>query len=108
MWTLIIIGFIIRHLAIQKIGNSYWRVKNNDIVTDGIYKYIRHPMYLGAILLTIGTFFSLCDWKTALCLEYIAIQFIMDRVDREEQILSCNQKYVEYALKTKRFIPFII
>lgn len=108
MWTLIIVGFITRYLAIQKIGNSYWRIQNNEIVTDGIYRYVRHPMYLGAIIFTIGLFFTLCSWKVAICLEYIAIQFIMDRVDREEQILSCNPKYVEYASKTKRFIPFII
>jgi protein-S-isoprenylcysteine O-methyltransferase Ste14 len=76
------------------------------IVTTGIYAHVRHPQYLGFLLLTLGmnlewtTFFTVLLWPVIVVLYY--------RLARSEEKYSEEQfgeKYREYKRKVPMFIP---
>jgi protein-S-isoprenylcysteine O-methyltransferase Ste14 len=81
---------------------------NHELVTAGLYRFIRHPSYLGLIVTSIGwalAFRSLAGVLLALCF----IPPIVARI-RSEEILLHSQfgaEYDAYRAKTSRMIPGI-
>jgi len=88
--------------------NLYAFEKTSELVTTGIYKFIRHPLYSSLILLSWGAYFK----KPDPILPYVAIfaasfLFLTARADEKECIQYFGDKYKEYMKITKRFIPFL-
>jgi protein-S-isoprenylcysteine O-methyltransferase Ste14 len=82
--------------------------KTTELVTSGIYKYIRHPMYSSLLLLTWGIFFKNITWQGGLlALASTAFLFLTARADETECIQFFGTAYQEYMKHSKRFIPFI-
>jgi protein-S-isoprenylcysteine O-methyltransferase Ste14 len=79
-----------------------------QLVTMGIYRYIRHPLYASLLDLTWGIFFKSPAVLEG-CLAMIATCFLYAtaRADEGECQLKFGQIYSEYMKTTKRFIPFI-
>ena len=74
--------------------------ENRGIKTGGVYRFVRHPMYLGYILAEIG---YVCDNLSYLNIFILAISilFLLLRLRAEEQLLQRDQTYREYAKKTR-------
>jgi len=70
------------------------------IVTKGIYSKIRHPMYLGQMLMAIGVpFFA--QGLVTLCLSMIWIaQILYWKVQEERELLAKHPEYEEYKKRT--------
>lgn len=86
---------------------DYQVMQGQSLVSDGIYRYIRHPIYTGDLLLFIGLQLALNSWLVLGALAIIPI--IVRQASREEHLLSEElQGYAEYCRRTKRFIPYII
>jgi protein-S-isoprenylcysteine O-methyltransferase Ste14 len=113
--TLAIIGDILVYIAvcievwaIWSLNTSFGIVAaNRGIKKGGMYKLIRHPIYLGSIFLYIGytcinpSLFNLIILLTALMCQIVRIQ-------REERLLKYSSEYVEYTKEVKyRLIPGI-
>jgi protein-S-isoprenylcysteine O-methyltransferase Ste14 len=83
--------------------------KTTQLVTSGIYKYIRHPLYSSLLLLTLGIFFKLPSIASG-ALTVVAILFLIAtaKADEAECIQFFGAEYKNYMQKTKRFIPFMI
>jgi protein-S-isoprenylcysteine O-methyltransferase Ste14 len=82
--------------------------KTTTLVTSGIYRYIRHPLYSSLLLLTWGIFFK-APSLFGLALTMIATLFLVAtaRVDEMECIQFFGPSYQEYMQKTKRFVPYL-
>lgn len=82
--------------------------KTTELVTTGIYRYIRHPLYSSLFLLTWGTCFKLPSLP-AFILAGVAtiLLFATAKADEAECIQFFGASYQEYMQKTKRFIPFL-
>jgi protein-S-isoprenylcysteine O-methyltransferase Ste14 len=76
------------------------------LVTRGIYRYIRHPIYLGDVLLITGFELALNSWLFILGF-MIAMIVIRQALQEEELLSNAFPEYVEYRLRTKRFLPFV-
>lgn len=83
--------------------------KTTALVTSGIYRYIRHPMYGSLFLLCWGFFFKLPSLTGAI-LAVIASSFLMatSRVEEKENLCYFGEAYQEYIKRTKMFVPFIL
>ena len=88
-----------------------WRVKilkDHQLVTDGLYKHIRNPIYLAEILRNLGfvLIFSSVYGSLLILLASIVLLF---RINLEEKILfvEFGEEYEEYKRNTKRLIPYI-
>lgn len=109
---LVIFGYIIRFIAIISIKDTkIWKVKMPiKLKKDGIYKHIRHPMYSGTIIMIIGlALMATNNIGTSLLFGYIYANFLIDRIDREENFLVgiFGNEYVDYVKRTKMLIPFL-
>ena len=80
--------------------------KVNNLVTSGIYKYSRNPMYLGLLMVIIST--SIFYLNIFSIITPFIFYFWMNRfqIKREENFLAekFGQKYISYKSKTKKWI----
>ncbi len=82
--------------------------KTTTLVTTGIYRYIRHPLYSSLFLLTWGIFFKQPTWYGAL-LALAAVGFLIAtaKADEAECIRFFGPEYEAYMQRTRRFLPFL-
>ena len=78
-----------------------------ELVTSGVYRFMRHPLYLAEEIAAIGSVMQfLSAWTAMLLAVHIAFQF--RRMWNEEAILSAVfPHYATYKKKTARIIPGI-
>ena len=82
--------------------------KTTQLVTSGIYAYIRHPLYSSLLLLAWGIFFKLPSLPGGmLALAASIFLYLAARADEAECIQFFGSAYQDYMQKTRRFIPFI-
>jgi protein-S-isoprenylcysteine O-methyltransferase Ste14 len=78
------------------------------LVTHGIYRHIRHPMYSAFLLLMLAAVAADArPWRIALWIALAAV--LAAKAQREERYLrQAFPAYAEYQRRTKRFVPFIV
>lgn len=111
---IILTGFVIRWMAIIQLKNAFTvdvAIGNEqNLKTDGLYKIIRHPSYLGLWLILVG--FSVCMNSIISILIIVIPMFIvlLYRISVEEKVLveAFGEKYMVYRTNTKMIIPFVI
>jgi protein-S-isoprenylcysteine O-methyltransferase Ste14 len=111
--ALIVVGFIVRIHAMlvlrQHFTYSVARVDDHRLIETGLYKIIRHPGYLGQLLIFIGISISLSNWLSVLVMTIpIAIAYGY-RIKVEERFMleQLGNEYLDYQHRTKRLIPMI-
>ncbi|MFW2488009.1 methyltransferase family protein [Clostridium chromiireducens] len=85
------------------------QVENEQhVITTGHYSIVRHPMYLGMVLMSLFISLALGSYFSLIFMVFI-IPIIIYRIKNEEEILIKNLKgYKEYCLKIPyRLIPLI-
>lgn len=81
--------------------------KTTRLVTGGIYRYIRHPMYSSLLFLGAGIFLkSLSLWSGGLLVLVFVFLHLTALVEEQENIRYFGNEYIGYMTRTKRFIPF--
>lgn len=77
------------------------------VVRHGLYRFIRHPIYVGDLLLLTGLELALNSW---LVLGVVVLTpMVLARAVREEELLKQSLAgYREYCQTSKRFIPFVV
>lgn len=80
--------------------------KVNKLVTSGIYKYSRNPMYLGLLLIVISSsilYLNIYSVSTPIFFYYWINRF---QIQREEIFLTekFGKEYLSYKTKTRRWI----
>jgi protein-S-isoprenylcysteine O-methyltransferase Ste14 len=82
--------------------------KTTELVTSGIYHYIRHPLYSSLLLLVWGIFFKSISLIGTI-LVFIATTFLIvtAKTDERECIQFFGAAYQEYMKHTKMFVPYV-
>lgn len=79
-----------------------------ELVTHGIYHYIRHPMYLAVLLCGFAAclaYASALKWGLLALLAGVLIA----KIRREERLLLARfEGYAAYRMQTKALIPYLI
>ena len=83
-------------------------VKEHKLVKDGLYKYVRHPLFLGEILRNLG-FVVIFSSVYGILIVLLASIFLLFRIEIEEKMLIVvfGEEYTEYKRKTKKIVPYI-
>ena len=81
----------------------------SQLVVEGMYRYIRHPLYASLILLGLGIFFKQLTWLGAI-LTLVNGLAIVGTAKREEKemISKFGSVYLRYMQNTKMFIPYVL
>jgi protein-S-isoprenylcysteine O-methyltransferase len=108
---LFVVGIIIRWISIIQLGRFFTVnvtiAKDHQLVTTGLYRYVRHPSYSGTLLTFFGFALCLLNWLSlAVIFIPIAITFLW-RMKVEEEALreAIGKTYQAYAIQTRRLIP---
>lgn len=110
---IMVAGLFIRIFATRTLKEYYTRTlkiqDNQKIVDFGLYKYLRHPGYLGVILLWTGAGLSANSYFVFIVVTLITIIVYHYRMNSEEEMLieAFGEKYQNYKAKTWRLIPMI-
>jgi len=89
-------------------GAEYQIKKDHELVTAGIYRYIRHPIYAGLFASLIGA--EIVAGSIVAGVFLVGLSFIaLVQAKKEEAILiqKFGAQYREYMARTKRFIPYV-
>ena len=80
---------------------------DHSLVSNGIYRYIRHPMYASQWVWTIAQILLLQNWLAGPVGLLVFIPFYMLRVRAEEKMMlaASGDEYQEYMKKTGRIMP---
>jgi protein-S-isoprenylcysteine O-methyltransferase Ste14 len=111
--AVMITGILIRIHSMLTLSKFYTRtlitVDNQELVKKGLYKLIRHPGYLGTILIWSGAGLAMQNEIIFLVGTLLVIIAYYYRIDNEEKMLigTFGQKYSEYKKTTWRLVPLI-
>lgn len=109
----VIAGLIIRITSIltlkQHFTYTVTEIENHELIENGLYKKIRHPGYLGQILIFIGTSISLSNWLSIVFMMIPVFWGYINRIRVEEKFMykQMGQKYIDYQKRTKKLIPAV-
>lgn len=82
--------------------------KTTRLVTTGVYRTIRHPLYSSLLFLAWGIFFKVPSWLGgALAIAATLFLVVTARVEEAEDIRFFGDEYREYRRRTRMFIPFL-
>jgi protein-S-isoprenylcysteine O-methyltransferase Ste14 len=82
--------------------------ENHQLVTHGIYRFTRNPIYLGAIMVVIGLPAYVASLYGGVIM-LLLIPIILNRIRLEEKLLTeeFKEAYQKYKQTTRKLIPFI-
>lgn len=82
--------------------------KTTRLVTNGAFKYIRHPLYSSLLLLAWGVFFKQPSWVAGgAVLAATAFLLATAKAEEAENLAYFGAAYRTYMQRTKMFIPFL-
>lgn len=100
-YSVIIVGAALIMAGWRKIYQS-----KDTLITDGIYKYMRHPQYAGIILITIG---MIMHWPTLITLlmwPFLTLAYYgLAKKEEKEMEAQFGKDYQEYKSKIPAFLP---
>jgi protein-S-isoprenylcysteine O-methyltransferase Ste14 len=103
---LLLVGNTLAVLVLLQLRGSFSiMAEARQLVTSGVYRWVRHPLYLAEELAVIAIVLQfLSPWTTLLLAVQIAFQ--LRRMRNEERVLSATfPEYAEYKEKTAMLLP---
>ena len=106
----IALGLILRTWAVVSLGRWFtWNVTvqpGQALVTDGPYRVIRHPSYVGAWLMFVGSCMLLRSYVAALAASMLLLLAFLRRIRHEESLmLATFPEYQAYKETTGSLVP---
>ena len=90
-------------------GGPGLEVPPQQLVTDGLYRYTRNPMYLGHLIFMAGLALTFWSWLALAILLANLIWFhLRVRGDEQHLLQHFGAPYAEYCRRVKRWIPGLI
>ncbi len=104
-------GLALRVAAARALGSHYTRTLRTQagqpVVTDGPYRFLRHPGYAGVLALWLGYGLALTSTPAALATTVPNLIAYARRIDAEEAMLvsSLGEAYRSYQQRSARLVP---
>jgi len=107
----VILGYLIVFLVFKQ--NRYASriievTEEQKVISDGFYRFVRHPMYIGVLIMYLFTPIALGSYWGLIPMVFVSLGIVYRIFCEEKILLSDLSGYEEYCQKTKyRLIPFI-
>jgi len=109
---LIVVGTIVNIAGRFSLGKNWANqikvYSNHSLVTTGVYRFVRHPLYASLIWMFFGGSFVYANYIAFLLNLFVFIPFMYYRAKQEEAILVARfEEYSAYQKNTGMFFPKI-
>lgn len=104
----LLIAIIARRTLADNWSSDVELKKDHKLITKGVYKYVRHPIYTGITFMGVGSI--IVDQSILVTLFYLGmVAFLIFKMKKEEKLLLKHfpKEYPAYMEKTKALVPFI-
>ncbi len=83
--------------------------QEHELITNGPYRFVRHPIYTGLLLLFLGNAVMVGDWRGLLAVALVSVSF-WRKLRLEEVWLTAHfgEPYRRYQARTKALIPAVL
>ena len=111
-FLLVALGLVIVLVAAFTLRRNYSSSlvirEGHELVVRGIYRLVRHPIYLGATLVMLGMPIALSSWMGLLPM-LLLIPLFTYRMRIEERLLleEFGDDYRSYMARTKKLVPYL-
>lgn len=104
-------GQVLRFLSMKALGTGWTlpilTIPDQPVVSQGIYRYLRHPNWLGVMLEIVGLPLVHSAYWTALVFAIANLLIMRQRIRTEEKALSEHSNYLSIFANTPRLIPHL-
>ena len=111
--AMFLMGMVIRWMSIIQLKKAFTVdvaiTREHQLKTDGLYRLVRHPSYLGLLLIMTGLSAGMNTLQSFFIVTIPVSAALLYRISVEEKILKdeFGSGYIDYAKKTRRIIPLI-
>jgi protein-S-isoprenylcysteine O-methyltransferase Ste14 len=83
--------------------------QDHELIVEGPYRWVRHPIYTGLILMFLGTALGVGEWRGVLAVAIATIAF-WHKLRLEETVMrgQFGDAYARYAERVRALIPFVL
>jgi protein-S-isoprenylcysteine O-methyltransferase Ste14 len=109
--ALVLTGLTIRISSILTLRHFFTytvsEVDHHRLIEKGLYKSIRHPGYLGQLIIFLGIPIALSNWLSVILMMIPVLLGYMHRIRIEERFLEkqMGEPYLDYQTRTHQLIP---
>lgn len=106
-------GMGLRIWAVRTLGRYFtWFItvyEDHKVIRSGPFRLVRHPAYLGAFFLFVGTLVFLHAWVGAALSAVFQLWAYVRRIRHEEKLMieEMGEDYVAYTREVKALVPLI-
>jgi protein-S-isoprenylcysteine O-methyltransferase Ste14 len=110
---LVLVGLLIRWVAILSLKRQFTVdvaiTENHRLVSEGLYRFVRHPAYSGSLLSFLGLGVSFANFISLAVIFLPICSAFLYRIRVEEIALmdAFGDEYVRYCASTMRLIPWV-
>ncbi len=90
--------------------SDFVQVKHDhELIVGGPYRWVRHPIYTGLILMFVGTALAVGEWRGVVAVAVAAASF-WRKLRLEEAVMrrQFGETYAQYAERVPALIPFVL
>ncbi|HUA78797.1 MAG TPA: isoprenylcysteine carboxylmethyltransferase family protein [Dyella sp.] len=111
--ALVVLGAALAIVSRMMLGRN-WSAsvqlkQEHELITVGPYRFIRHPIYTGLLILFLGDAVMVGDWRGLLAVAIVFVSF-WRKLRLEEAWLAAHfgEPYQHYQARTKALIPALL
>lgn len=110
--VLFTLGLAVAVIARFQLGDNWSDIEagqvkpDHQLVAAGIYRWVRHPIYAGDLVLLAGLELALNSWLVVL-VPALAVVVYRQTLKEERALAASLPGYADYCRRTYRFVPFL-
>ena len=111
--AVIVVGASIRFIAMRTLSRHFTYAvgiqEQHELIEQGLYRSIRHPAYLGELMVFLGIGLAFANWISLVILLVCPFIAFHVRMNVEEKVLLDHfaARYTEYRKRTWRLVPWL-
>ena len=105
---IIVLGIIIWFIGAMRSGMDK-NITENKLKTDGIYSWVRNPMYTGCWFMIIGVSFMWHNWLLVamIFVDWLIMTIVLKNTEEKWLLALYGEEYAAYKKHVNRCIPWI-